>query len=106
MVVRSQRLIRFFRLIAFYCVIGGLVYYFVEQAHSGNRSVDAKNALNQQVIALQEELAGLKDERAELERRLTLMKSDQIDRDLLEERARVVLGYVHPNDVVVMFDTP
>jgi cell division protein FtsB len=31
-----------------------------------------------------------------------LLKSDQIDRDLLEERARIVLGRVHANDVVII----
>ncbi len=32
---------------------------------------------------------------------MALLRSDQIDRDLLEERARLVLGRVHPNDVVI-----
>jgi hypothetical protein len=30
------------------------------------------------------------------------LRSDQIDRDLLEERARAVLGRVHRNDLVVI----
>ena len=34
--------------------------------------------------------------------RIALLRSDQIDRDLLEERARVVLGRVHRNDLVVI----
>jgi len=41
-------------------------------------------------------------ERATWEHRVALLKSDQIDRDLLEERARIVLGRVHANDVVII----
>ena len=37
-----------------------------------------------------------------LERRIALLRSDQIDRDLLEERARVMLGRVHKNDLVII----
>ena len=36
------------------------------------------------------------------ERRIALLRSDQIDRDLLEERARTLLGRVHPNDLVII----
>ena len=47
--------------------------------------------------------AGLSEaERAVWEHRVALLRSEQIDRDLLEERARVVLGRVHPNDVVII----
>jgi cell division protein FtsB len=44
----------------------------------------------------------VKTERGEWERRIALLRSDQIDRDLLDERARVMLGRVHRNDVVIM----
>ena len=47
-------------------------------------------------------LAAAKDERSMWEHRVSLLRSDQIDRDLLEERARLVLGRVHANDVVVI----
>ncbi len=106
MVIRRQRLTRFLFLLTFYCVSAALVYYFVDQAYSGKRGVEAKNALNQQIIVLTEELDSLKLEHEEWTRRLALLKSDKVDRDLIEERARVILGYVHPNDVVIMLNQP
>ena len=47
-------------------------------------------------------VAAVRAERAVWEHRVALLKSDQIDRDLLEERARIVLGRVHANDVVII----
>lgn len=76
--------------------------YFIMQAESGNRGLEAKRALKIKAFGLNQELATVKAERAVWEHRVALLKSDQIDRDLLEERARIVLGRVHANDVVVI----
>jgi len=79
-----------------------VVGYFVWQAESGNRGLEAKKVLKIRAYQLTQELNAVKAERATWEHRVTLLKSDQIDRDLLEERARIVLGRVHANDVVVI----
>lgn len=106
MVVRRKRLTRFFSLLTFYCVSAMLVYYFITQAHTGKRGMEAKTSLNQQLVVLKDELKELKSEHKEWKHRLSLLKSENVDRDLLEERARVVLGHVHPNDVVIMLNQP
>jgi cell division protein FtsB len=79
-----------------------VVGFFVWQAESGNRGLEAKRALKIRAYQLSQELAAVKAERATWEHRVALLKSDQIDRDLLEERARIVLGRVHANDVVII----
>ncbi len=76
--------------------------YFVYQAESGNRGLEAKRALKIQAYGLSQDLAAAKAERATWEHRVALLRSEQIDRDLLEERARLVLGRVHANDVVII----
>ena len=101
MVVR-RRLRAFLVPLLLYGVSGGIVGYFVHHAHSGNRGLEAKRALKRQAYQVNEELERVKAERAEWERRIALLRTDQIDRDLLEERARVVLGRVHRNDLVVI----
>lgn len=78
------------------------VGYFLNEAENGNRGLEAKRALKIQAYGLQQELDAARADRAEWERRVALLRSDQIDRDLLEERARIVLGRVHPNDVVMI----
>ena len=83
--------------------VSGLVCgYFIMQAETGNRGLEAKRALKIEAYGLNRELAAARAERAVWEHRVSLLRSEQIDRDLLEERARVVLGRVHANDVVVI----
>jgi len=79
-----------------------VVGYFVQQAEGGSRGLTAKRALKIEAYGLTRDLNAAKAERATWEHRVSLLRSEQIDRDLLEERARVVLGRVHANDVVVI----
>ena len=55
--------------------------YFIAQAESGNRGLEAKRALKIRAFGLNQELAAVKAERAIWEHRVGLLKSDQIDRD-------------------------
>lgn len=88
--------------VVLYACAAGLGAYFVHHAHTGSRGIEAKRRLKMQAYELNQELEGVKAERMEWERRIALLRSDQIDRDLLEERARVVLGRIHRNDLVVI----
>ncbi len=88
--------------LALYSISALVVGYFVHHAHSGNRGLEAKRQLKIQAHDLTKELDALRTERAEWERRIGLLRSDQIDRDLLEERARTLLGRVHRNDLVII----
>jgi cell division protein FtsB len=101
MVVR-RRLRAFLLPLLLYGVSGGIVGYFVHHAHSGNRGLEVKRELKRQAFAIGQEVAAAKAERLEWQRRIALLETEQIDRDLLEERARVVLGRVHRNDLVVI----
>ncbi len=88
--------------LALYSVSGLLAGYFVHHAHSGARGLGAKRQLKIQAYEISKELETLKSKRAEWERRIALLRSDQIDRDLLEERARILLGRVHRNELVII----
>jgi cell division protein FtsB len=101
MVVR-QRARKVLIPLALYSVSGLMVAYFMHHANSGTRGLEAKRQLTAQAQDVAAELEVLKTERAEWERRIALLRSDQIDRDLLEERARSLLGRVHRNDLVII----
>jgi cell division protein FtsB len=85
-----------------YGVAGCLVGYFLHNAKIGNRGLEAKRALKVQIFELSRSLEIAQAEHADWDRRLALMRADQVDRDLLEERARVLLGRVHKNDLVII----
>lgn len=88
--------------LALYAVSAAAVGYFLHSAKIGNRGLLAKQALKIQVYEVNRELEGVRAEHADWDRRLALLRSDQVDRDLLEERARIMLGRVHRNDVVII----
>ncbi len=85
-----------------YALATGLVYYFLHNARIGNRGFDAKQILKIQIYETHQVLDQVRAESKEWDRRLALLRADQVDRDLLEERGRILLGRVHKNDVVVV----
>lgn len=89
--------------LALYAVSGAAASYFVWHAYNGSRGLKAKEDCRQRIEALSGQLNGLKDERASWERRLRMMVSESIDRDLLEEQARATLGRVHKDELVFFF---
>ena len=79
--------------LALYTIAALVIGYFGVNAYSGNRGLRAKQDLDQQIAALSGELDALKAERANWERRVSLLKPESIDPDMLDERARVCLLY-------------
>ena len=101
MVVR-KRLRSILAALGLYAGAALLIGYFGVNAYTGARGLRAHQDLAQQISALTAELAGLKLERQRWEHRVSLLRSDAIDPDLLDERARAVLDYVDPHDLILM----
>jgi cell division protein FtsB len=81
--------------------LGALCLYFGVQAVTGDRGLlewDQREALLEQ---RQIELKRINAERADLEARAMLLQDDHLSADLLEERARVMLGFADPRDYVI-----
>jgi cell division protein FtsB len=76
--------------------------YFGVNAFTGAHGLRAQADLDKQLATMQAELTRLKAERAVWERRVSLLRADRIDPDMLDERARALLGYVDPRDVVLL----
>ena len=47
------------------------------------------------------ELERVTAERKKWEHRVSLLRADRLDPDLLDERARAMLNYAHPRDLVL-----
>jgi cell division protein FtsB len=76
--------------------------YFAVNAFTGNHGLRAQADLDQQMATMQGELKRLKAERVVWERRVSLLRSDGLDPDMLDERARALLGLVDPRDVTLL----
>ncbi|MDH6172753.1 cell division protein FtsB [Bradyrhizobium japonicum] len=88
--------------LALYVMAAAIVGYFGVNAYTGKYGLNARQELDQEIIALTSELAQLKRERAKSEQRVSLLRTSRIDPDMLDERARYQLDYVNPHDLVRM----
>jgi cell division protein FtsB len=88
--------------LALYVGAGLLIGYFGLHAYTGNHGLRAKEDLVLQIRELSAEAARARSERLEWERRVLLLRSDSLDPDMLDERARAMLDYVHPRDLVLI----
>lgn len=101
--VTRKRLRTILTALGLYALAALLIGYFGVNAFSGNRGLKAQQDIDRQMAVLSTELERLKHEHAQWRRRIALLKSDDLDPDMLDERARALLDYVEPNDVTMMF---
>jgi cell division protein FtsB len=85
-----------------YIFAGAFIGYFGVNAFTGNHGLRAQQDLDLRLAAMNTELQALKAERNDWERRVSLLRSDRIDPDMLDERARALLGWVDPRDLTLL----
>ncbi len=100
--VTRKRLRTILTALGLYGLAALLVGYFGVNAYSGDRGLKAQQDIDRQMTVLSEELDRLKHEHAQWQRRIALLKSNDLDPDMLDERARALLDYVAPNEVALM----
>ena len=81
-----------------------LAVYFSYHLVQGERGLIAYLQLKAQVTASQAELETLRAEKSRLARRVRLLRPDSLDPDLLDEQARRMLGFAHPDELVIFTD--
>ena len=81
--------------------LGFLIFYFGFHALTGERGLLSSDQRNAALAAKKTELAQLRAQRLDLEMRARLMRDASLSADLLEERARSLLGYSDPRDYVI-----
>jgi cell division protein FtsB len=97
--VTRRRLRTVINTLALYTLAALVIGYFGVNAFTGNHGLRARQDLDQQIAALSTELKVLRTERANWERRVSLLQPESIDADMLDERARALLNYVDPREL-------
>ena len=82
-------------------LLGFLIFYFAVHALTGDRGLLTGHSREEALAARTQELDRLRRERVELETRVRLMGDRSLSRDLLEERARALLGVGDPRDYII-----
>lgn len=104
--VTRRRLRSALTALGLYVAAALLIGYFGVNAFTGNHGLNARQNIDLQIAQLSGELSAVKAERVVWERRVSLLKSDSLDPDLLDERARALLDYVDPHDVTLKIRRP
>ena len=104
--VTRRRFRAFINTLALYTIAALLIGYFGVNAFTGNHGLRARQDLDHEVAQLTGELAALKAERATLERRVSLLRPESIDADMLDERARALLDYSDPRELILLRSQP
>jgi cell division protein FtsB len=102
--VSHRRRRSFLTALALYALAVMFIGYFAVNAFTGAHGLHAQQGLDQQMTEMKAELARLKAERAMWERRVALLRSDRLDPDMLEERARALLDSVDPRDATLLLN--
>ena len=85
---------------AFNILILSMLLYFVFHSIYGTRGIIAYFKLQAELENVHTKLSTLRAERLEIENRAKLLRPGSLDRDMLDEKARNVLGVVAPNEQV------
>jgi cell division protein FtsB len=78
-----------------------LIFYFGFHALTGDRGLLSSSQRDADLVAKTMELKKIRAERMDLEARARLLRNGSLSADLLEERARSLLGYADPKDYVI-----
>jgi cell division protein FtsB len=79
-----------------------LTAYFCYHIRYGRHGLDARNELQERSALLDFEIKGLETVRTKLRHDVALLSPEIPNADIVEETARDVLGYVRPDDKIVV----
>ena len=78
--------------------------YFGFHAYHGEFGIYSKYQLEARAAELNAELATVKAQRIELERRVQLLHDGTLEKDMLDEQARRALNLSHADEITIMLD--
>ena len=100
--ISRPRIRSFLASLGLYVLAAAFIGYFGVNAYTGNHGIRAKQTLDQRIAELTQELDATRVERERWEHRVSLLRSDRIDPDILDERARQLLDFADPRDVTTL----
>ncbi|EJF86961.1 hypothetical protein ME1_01317 [Bartonella vinsonii subsp. arupensis OK-94-513] len=80
----------------------GVLSYFSYHIYHGEYGLYSRSEVNQQIVELEEELHRVESERISIEKRISLLRSGHIERDMLDEYIRKNLNFSKPNELTIL----
>jgi cell division protein FtsB len=80
--------------------------YFAWHGWHGSFGIEARRQLAVEAARLDGELDRVRNERKLIEHRVTLLRSSSLESDMLDERAREILGFANAKEIAVVASAP
>ena len=87
-------------------ILAGLIFYFGFNALTGDRGLLTTREREATLAEDEATLKALKAEHADLALRVRLLSENSLSKDLLTEKAHVLLGFADPKDYVIRMPAP
>ena len=81
-----------------------LIVYFLYHAVQGDRGLIAFWQLSKQVTQAKNTQSMLNRKRTELQTRVSLLNPNSLNSDMIDERARFILGYTKSDEIVIFLN--
>ena len=78
--------------------------YFAYHSVYGGYGLLSMDDMRADKARLEAELSRYEKERSDLEHKVSLLRPESLDPDMLDERARALLNNAQPNDIVITVD--
>jgi cell division protein FtsB len=82
-----------------------VMVYFGYNVIIGDLGLLSRWRLADEVSQLEYKLDKLNQRRQQLEQKVSLVRPESLDPDMLDERARIILNFAHPNDITILRPT-
>ena len=80
----------------------GVLAYFGHHAINGSLGLASKQQYEARIASLEAELSKLESERKALERKTAMLRDGSLERDMIDEQARRLLGLTRSNEIVIL----
>jgi cell division protein FtsB len=84
------------------CACAGLLGFFGWHAFYGQRGFDYREKLALESVKLGNDLSVVEKQRSHFEHRVSLLRPESIDPDMLDEMARMTLDVAASNELIVV----
>ncbi|WP_455477356.1 FtsB family cell division protein [Bartonella sp. B41] len=80
----------------------GVLSYFSYHIYHGEYGLYSRSKVNQHIIELEEELHKVEVERLFIEKRISLLRDGNVEKDMLDEYVRKNLNFSKPNELTIL----
>jgi cell division protein FtsB len=83
-------------------IAGVVMTYFTHHAMNGKLGLKSQQAYAGEIVLLQEELKRLETRRFALEKKTAMLRDGSLERDMIDEQARRLLGVTRSREIVIL----